>query len=94
MQNPSRVGNFHFHFFAWAERAGLQFLHVLRGVHQENIEIGRRFGFQEVLGFGDPAGDQPIASAPVLLGREYVIPDRKIIGVAVDELEREHGAHP
>ena len=87
-----RVGNFHFHFFARAERAGLQLLHILRRVHQQNVLIGRGLRFEKICGLGDAVGDQPVVNAPIFFGGEDVVADGKVVGVAVDELEGEHGA--
>ena len=87
----AREGNFHFHFFARAEGAALQFLHVLRLVDQQNVLVGGGLRFQEIRVVGDAADDQLVADAAVFLGREDVLPDREVIGVTVDELEGEHG---
>jgi len=86
----ARVRNLHLHFFARAERAGLQLLHVLGSVHQPDFLIGRGLGFKEVFGLGDSLRDQPVAHPPVFFGGEDVVPDGKIVGVAVDQLERKH----
>ena len=86
----ARVGNFHLHFFARAERAGLQLLHILRRVHEKNVEVGRGCRFQEVGGVGDAGRNQAVVNAPVFLGREDVVADGQVIGVAVDEFEGEH----
>ena len=86
----ARVGNLHFHFFARAECAGLQLLHVVGLVDEKYVLVGRWLGFEKVGGVGDAGGDQAIANAAILFGREYVVADGEVIGVAVDEFEREH----
>ena len=86
----ARVGNFHFHFFARAERAGLQLLHVVGLVDEQDVLVGRGLRFEKVGGVGDAGGDQAIANAAILFGRKDVIADGEVIGVAVDELEGEH----
>ena len=71
----ARVGNFHFHFFARAERAGLQLLDVLRLVHQQNVLVGGGLGLEKVVGLGDAGRDQAIADAAVFFGRKDVVAD-------------------
>ena len=44
----ARVGNFHLHFFAGAERAGLQLLDVLGLVDQQDVLIGGGLRFEKI----------------------------------------------
>ena len=85
-----REGNFQLHFFARAERARLQLLHILRRVHQQDVLIGCRLRLEKIARLRDAVGDQTVMNAPVLFSREDVLADRQVIIVAVDELEREH----
>ncbi len=87
----ARVGNFHFHFFAGAESSGLEFSYVFRRMHQQDVLVRRRLRFEEVRRVGDAVGNQSVVNAPVFFGREDMIADGKIVRVAVDEFEGEHG---
>ena len=52
----------------------------------------RGLGSRKSVRVGDAAGDQPVANATIFFGREDVIADGQVVGVAVDELEGEHSA--
>ena len=84
--------NFQLHRFARAQRSGLQLLHILRRVDQQNVQVGRGLRFEKIAGLGDAGRDQPIVNATVFFGREDVVADGQVVSVAVDELERQHGA--
>src|SRR5581483_2239909 len=87
-----RVGNLHLEFFARRQRSGLQFVYVLRRVHEQDVMVRRGLRGNKILWLGDPAFKQTIMYAAVFFGREHVRPDGEIIVVAVDELERKHSA--
>jgi len=86
----ARVGNFHLHFFPLAECSSLEFLNILRLMYQKNVLIGRRARLQKIFRASNTGGYQFVANAPVFLGREDVVADRKVIGITVDELEGKH----
>src|SRR5215469_371103 len=90
----ARVGDLHLHFFARAEPAGLQFLHVLRLVDQQDVLVSGGLGFEEIRLLCNGGGDEPVADEPVFLRREDVAPDGEEVGVAIYEFEREHGDNP
>src|SRR5581483_5205841 len=75
---------------ARAEGSGSQLVHVLRGVDEEDVAIGRRLGLEEVARIRNPARDQAIADVTILHSRKNMGPDGEMVGVAVNELEREH----
>src|SRR5215472_12916105 len=90
----ARVGNLHLHFFARAEPAGLQFLHILRLVDQQDVLVSGGLGFEEIRLLCNGGGDEPVADEPVFLRREDMAPDGEVVGVAINEFEREHGDNP
>ena len=85
-----RKRNFQFHFLARAERAGLQLLHVLGLVYEQNVLIGGGLRLEKIRRLGDARGDQAIANAAIFFGGEDMRADREVVGVAVDELEGQH----
>ena len=88
----ARVGDFHLQFFARTESAGLQLLHVLGFVDKQDVLVGGGLGLEEIVGVGDAGGDEAVANAAIFFRGEDVLADGQEIGVAVDELEGEHGA--
>src|SRR5580693_1790500 len=92
LHQRGRKGNFQFHLLARAERAGFQLVDVLGFVDQQNVLIGRGLWLQNVAGFSDACLKQSITNAAILFGREDMSTDGKVIAVAVDELEGEHGS--
>jgi len=87
-----RVRDFHFHLLARAECAGLQLVHVLRFVNQQNVLISGWFGFQKILRVRNAFSQQPVADAAIFLGGEDVLANGEVIRVTVDQLEGEHSA--
>ena len=87
-----RVGNLHLQFLPRRKRPGLQLLHILRRMHQQDVLVRRRTRRHEVLRLRHARLYQPLVDALVLLGREDVRADWKVVIVAVDELERQHAA--
>ncbi len=87
-----RVWNLHLQFLARAERAGFQFLHVLRRVYQQNVFIGGGTRSNEVGGVGHIHGHQSVVYASVLLTGKYVVPDGQEIIFAIDKLKGQHAA--
>src|SRR5215469_4465679 len=85
-----REGNLELEFLPRGQRSGLQFIHVRRRVHQQNVLIGCRLGSEKVRGIGDSFFYQAPVYATVLLGGKDVLPDGEIVFVAVDELEGKH----
>jgi len=86
----ARVGKLHFHRFSRAKCAGLQFLNVFGGVNQQDVFIGRRLGREKIVGIGNAHRDQAVMNAAIFFGREYVLPDRQVIVIAVNEFKGEH----
>src|SRR5215831_14314226 len=94
LDEVARVGDLHLHFFARAEPAGLQFLHILRLVDQQDVLVSGGLGFEEIRRLCNGGGDEPVADEAVLLRREDMAPDGEVVGVAIYEFEREHGDNP
>ena len=88
----ARVGDFHFHFFARAERACFELVDVFGFVNEKYVLIGGGLRFEEIGGVGHSSGDETVTNATVLFGGKDVIADGEVVGVAVDEFEGEHGA--
>jgi hypothetical protein len=60
-------------------------------VNKKNVLIGSRLWSQKVGRISNAGFKQSIMNKPVFLGREDMGADGKVIFVAVDELEGEHG---
>ena len=60
-------------------------------MHQEHILIGCGLRGYEIRGIGDSSFKQTVTNPAIFLGGKYVRADWKIIVVAIDQLEREHG---
>jgi hypothetical protein len=59
-------------------------------MNQKNVLVRRRLRLEEVALHGKTGRNNPLVNQAVLLCREYVLANRKVVGVAVDEFEREH----
>jgi hypothetical protein len=57
---------------------------------QQDILVGGRLGLDEVRRFRNAGGKQPIVNQPILLRWKYVLPNREIIAVAVNQPKRKH----
>ena len=85
-----RKGDFEFHLLAWSERAGLQFLDILRSVDEQDILIGCRMRSDKIGRLGNSGPEQPVMNALVFFRGKNMGADGQVIVVAVDKLEGQH----
>ena len=85
-----RVGNLHLEFFARGQRSRFQFENVLWRMHQQNVPVRGRLRRHEVGRLGYATVHELLVNAAVLFRGENVGSDRKVVVLAVDELEGKH----
>src|SRR5947208_3530107 len=86
-----RIGNFHLHFFHGAKRALFQFLYIVGSVYEQNVLVGSWLRVYEIRWCGSCCFKQMLMDQPIFLSRKNMGPYRKVIIIAVNQLEREHG---
>src|SRR4029077_12045534 len=87
-----RKRDFEFHLLAWAERAGLQFIDILRSVDEKDILISCRMRCDKIGRLSNSGREQPVVNALVFFRGKNMGADRQVVVVTVDKLEGQHPA--
>ena len=90
LDHGARVGHFEAQNLVVGQPAGLEPVDPGRVVHREQFLARGRRGCDEVIGRGHAAAQQQIADQAVLGGLENVVAEVQVIGVGVDQGERQH----
>ncbi len=83
-------GDLHRQLFARGQGTGAELVDVVVAVGEKHFVVFRRLWSNEVSSGGDPLIQHAAGDEAVFFGREHMLPDRQIVSVAVDELERKH----
>ena len=79
------VRDFHAEDFVGSERAGFEFVNVGGSVDAEDVVVGSRLGRDDVGGGDEILGDEGVADEAVLLRRENMRAEVKVVIVVVDD---------
>ena len=85
-----RKRNFQLHPFAQRQGIGLQFVHVGRRVHAQNVFVRRGLRLQEIARLRDSLGEQRVVDQSEFLRGENVRAEVQIVLRVINDLERQH----